>query len=313
MLAFIARKLAAAVLLLFAITAVAYSLINLGGADVARAILGELATQEQVDALNAQLGLDRPFLVQYTTWLGAVLTGNFGRSWFTAQPVTNAIVSRMGVTLSLVTVAISFCTLISVTLGTLAAVRRGWWDRVVQVVAVVGEALPNFWIGLVLVSTFAISIRIFPATGFVPLTTSPIGWISTITLPVTALVVGSVAAASSQVRGALIDVLNRDYIRTLRARGLPERSIILRHALRNAAPAAITVLSLQFIGMIGGAVIIERVFALPGLGSLAVESTIRGDIPMIMGILVTMAILVVTVNLLVDLANAWINPKARLQ
>lgn len=312
MIGFIVRKFASAMLLLLAITAVAYALIYSGGADVSRSILGELATDAQVAGKNAELGLDQPLLVQYGNWLAGALQGDLGRSWFNSQRVADAIGSRLGVTLSIVSVAIIICTLISVALGAFAAIKRGWWDRAVQMISVVGEALPNFWVGLILVATFAISVRMFPATGFVPLNRSPIGWAATITLPVAALVIGGVASAAAQVRGALIDVLNRDYIRTLRARGLPESRVIFHHALRNAAPAAITVLSLQFIGMIGGAVMIEKVFALPGMGSLAIEATVRGDIPVIMGILITMALIVVTVNLLVDLANAWINPKARL-
>ena len=309
---YVIQRFASAMLLLLAITAVAYGLIYSGGAEVSRSILGELATDEQVAAKNVELGLDQPLPVQYGSWLANALRGDLGRSWFSAERVSDAIASRLGVTLSIVSVAILICTVISVALGAFAAVRRGWWDRAVQIVSVIGEALPNFWVGLLLVATFAISIRLFPATGFVPLNRSPLGWLGTITLPVTALVIGGVASAAAQVRGALIDVLSRDYIRTLRARGLPESRVILRHALRNAAPAAITVLSLQFIGMIGGAVMIEKVFALPGMGTLAIDATVRGDIPVIMGVLITMALIVVVVNLVVDLANAWINPKARL-
>ncbi|BCP52362.1 ABC transporter permease [Kaistia sp. 32K] len=308
---FVVRKLASVALLLLAITAVAYVLIYSGGANISRSILGELATSEQVAAKNAELGLDKPLPVQYGNWLAGAIRGDFGRSWFSSERVSDAILSRLGVTLSIVFAAILVCTFISIAMGAFAAVRRGWWDRAVQIVAVGGEALPNFWVGLLLVATFAISMRVFPATGFIPITRSPLGWLSTIALPVTALVIGGVASAAAQVRGALIDVLNRDYIRTLRARGLPESRVILRHALRNAAPAAITVLSLQFIGMIGGAVMIEKVFALPGMGTLAIEATVRGDIPVIMGVLITMVLIVVIVNLFVDLANAWLNPKAR--
>ncbi|KFL31231.1 ABC transporter permease [Devosia riboflavina] len=309
---YVIQRFASAMLLLLTITAVAYGLIYSGGAEVSRSILGELATDEQVAAKNVELGLDQPLPIQYGNWLANAVRGDLGRSWFSAERVSDAIASRLGVTLSIVSVAILICTVISVALGAFAAVRRGWWDRAVQIVSVIGEALPNFWVGLLLVATFAISLRLFPATGFVPLNRSPLGWLSSITLPVTALVIGGVASAAAQVRGALIDVLSRDYIRTLRARGLPENRVILRHALRNAAPAAITVLSLQFIGMIGGAVMIEKVFALPGMGTLAIDATVRGDIPVIMGVLITMALIVVVVNLFVDLANAWINPKARL-
>ena len=312
MIEYLTRRIASTLLLMVAITAVAYGLIYSGGADVSRSILGELATDAQVAAKNAELGLDQPLPVQYGNWLAGALQGDLGRSWFSAERVSDAIATRLGVTLSVVTVAILLCTVISVSLGVFAAVKRGWWDKAVQVISVVGEALPNFWVGLLLVATFSISLRLFPATGFIPFSRSPAGWLSTVTLPVTALVIGAIAPAAAQVRGAVIDVMNRDYIRTLRARGLPEHRVIFGHALRNAASVAVTVLSLQLIGMIGGAVMDEKVFALPGMGTLAIDATVRGDIPVIMGVLITMALIVVVVNLLVDLANAWINPKARL-
>jgi peptide/nickel transport system permease protein len=161
--------------------------------------------------------------------------------------------------------------------------------------------------------TFAITWQVFPATGYTQLTVDPAAWALGLVLPVTALVVGGIASAAQQIRGAVIDVLEHDYVRTLRARGLSDRSVILKHVLRNAAPPALTVLSLQFIGLLGGAVVIERVFAIPGMGTLTVNSSIQGDIPAIMGIVVVLVILVVAVNLVIDLANGWINPKARLQ
>jgi peptide/nickel transport system permease protein len=311
MVSIVFRKLGSSILLMLAITIAAYGLIYMGSEGIARRILGDLATVEQVAAKNAELGLDRPFFEQYVVWLVKAVHGDLGRSWFTQEDVASAIVNRLTVTLSVVTVALIVCTIISLALGTFAAVKRGWWDRSVQILSVAGEALPNFWIGLLLVATLAISLRVFPATGFVPMSESFSGWLLTITLPVLALVIGGISAASAQVRGALIDTLNRDFIRTLRARGLSERSIIFKHALRSAAPAAITVLSLQFIGMIGGAVMIEKVFALPGIGAFAVDATVQGDIPVVMGILITMALLVVSVNLVVDIVNAWLNPKAR--
>jgi peptide/nickel transport system permease protein len=308
----ILRKLASSLLLLIAITFVAFTLIFSASDGISRRILGDLASPEQVEAKDAELGLDQPLLTQYITWLSNTVRGDLGRSWFSHENVTSAILSRLTVTLSVVVVALVVCAVVSVSLGILAATRGGWWDRSVQILSVIGEALPNFWIGLILVSTFAISIRLFPATGFVPFSESPAAWGRTITLPVIALVIGSVASAAAQVRGALIDVLNRDFVRTLRARGLSERSVIAKHALRSAAPATITVLSLQFIGMMGGTVMIEKVFALPGVGTYAVDATVQGDIPAVLGILMTMAVIVVLVNLLVDILNIWINPKARM-
>jgi peptide/nickel transport system permease protein len=313
MLLFLARRLIAAVVLLFAITALAFFLIFSSGGNIARNILGELATQEQIDGLTAQLGLDRPLVLQYFGWLSSAFRGDFGVSYFTATPVADSIATRLPVTLSLVGTSIVIASAIGVVLGILAAVGRRWIDRTVQVISVTAESLPNFWVGLALVSVFAISLSIFPATGYVPLETSISGWVMTITLPVLALVIGSIASSAQQIRSAVIDVQRKDYVRTLRARGLPESGILFRNVLRNAAPPAVTVVSLQFIGMLSGAVLIERVFALPGLGSLAVNSAVLGDIPVIMGVLVVTAVIVVVVNLIVDVAITWINPKARAQ
>jgi len=313
LLVFLTRRTLAAVLLLIAITGLAFALIYSSGGNIARNILGELATQEQIEALTAKLGLDRPLLVQYLDWLGSAVTGDLGVSYFTATPVLSSLATRLPVTLSLVIVSIVLSTLIGVLLGVAAAVQRGWLDRFIQIFSVVAESLPNFWVGLALVSVFAIGLGMFPATGYIPINQSVSGWVSTITLPVAALVIGSIASAAQQIRSAVLDVLKKDYVRTLRARGLPEQVIIFRNVLRNAAPPAVTVVSLQFIGMLSGAVLIERVFALPGLGSLAVNAAILGDIPVIMGVLVVTAIIVVIINLIVDLAITWINPKARVQ
>jgi peptide/nickel transport system permease protein len=240
------------------------------------------------------------------------VTGNLGTSWFSTETVASAVGDRFSVTFSVVSVSIVIVAIISIVLGVVAAVRRGWVDRLVQVLSVVGVALPNFWIAMVLVVVFAIGLKVLPATGYTKPTTDLGAWAISIVLPVTALVIGGIAAASQQIRSAYIDVLRQDYVRTLRARGLPVGSVLGRHGLKNAIPPALTVLSLQFIGMMGGAVVIEKVFALPGLGMLAVNSTLRGDIPMVMGVVMTMAALVVIVNLLIDLAAGWANPKARV-
>ncbi len=313
MLGFLLRRLGAAAILVFVLTSLTFVLVFSSAQNAARNILGESASQEQVDALNRELGLDQPLLVQYTTWFGKAVSGNLGKSWTSNEQVTSAIASRLPVTLSMVITAITVMTIISVLLGVAAAVYGGWLDRVIQFISVLGFSLPNFWIALILVLTFAVSLRWFPATGYVPLTRSVGGWASSLALPVAALVVGGIASAAQQVRGAVIDVLEQDYIRTLRARGVAPRSILFRHALRNATPPALTVISLQFIALLSGAVIIERVFAIPGMGSLTVDASLSGDTPVIMGIVIVLVLLVSLVNLLIDLANAWVNPKVRLR
>jgi peptide/nickel transport system permease protein len=313
MITFLVRRLLAGVALVFVVSTITFALIYGAAGNVARNILGESATADQVAAKTQELGLDQSLPVQYFSWLGRALTGDLGTSWFTSEPVSAALATRVPVTLSMVISAVIITALLSAILGIAAAVRGGWLDRVIQFVSVIGFSLPNFWVALILVLTFSVALGLLPATGYVPLSQSAPGWALALLLPVTSLVLGGVASAAQQIRGATIDVLSQDYIRTLRAHGLSDRSVLVKHALRNAAPPALTVLSLQFVGLLGGAVVIERVFAIPGLGTMTVGAALQGDIPVLMGIVVVLVILVVIVNLLIDLANGWVNPKVRAQ
>ena len=312
MITFLLRRLASGVVLVFAVATITFLLMSLSGGNPARNILGEGATEEQVAAKASELGLDLPLWERYWNWLTGAVTGDFGSSWFTNEPVMTSLANKFPVTLSIVTVAIIVTAIIATVLGITAAVQRGWIDRFVQVFAVIGFALPNFWVALVLVTIFAVNLRLLPATGFTPLATDPAKWALGLVLPVAALVIGTIASTAQQVRGATIDILERDFVRTLRARGIAKSSLLFRHVLRNAATPALTVLSLQFVGLLGGAIIIEKVFALPGIGSLAVTATTQGDLPQILGLVVVMVVMVVMVNLLIDLATGWLNPKARV-
>ncbi|TXK16394.1 ABC transporter permease [Homoserinibacter sp. GY 40078] len=309
---FLVRRVVSGVVLVFAVATITFLLMSLTGGNAARNILGETATEAQVAAKAAELGLDRPILERYLDWLGAALHGDFGTSWFSREPVIESLANRFPVSLSVVTVAVLVTAVLATVLGITAAVRRGWVDRFVQVFAVIGFALPNFWVALILVTIFAVTLHLLPATGYVPITTDPGRWALGLILPVTALVIGTIASTAQQVRGATIDILERDFVRTLRARGISRTSLLFRHVLRNAAGPALTVLSLQFVGLLGGAVIIEKVFALPGIGSLAVNATTQGDLPQILGLVVVMVVLVVVVNLVIDLLTGWLNPKARV-
>jgi peptide/nickel transport system permease protein len=311
---FITKRLGVGVVLVFVISSVAYALIYAAaGSNVARNVLGESATADQVAAKTAELGLDRPLGRQYTSWLGDALHGDFGTSWFSSESVSSMVANRLPVTLSMVLGAVIVTALLSAVLGVTAAVRGGAMDRVLQFVSVLGFSLPNYWLALVLVLVFAISWPLLPATGYVPLQDGPADWARSLVLPVTALAVGGIASAAQQIRGAVIDVLDLDYVRTLRAHGIGSRSVMVRHVLRNAAPPALTVLSLQFIGLLSGAVVIEKVFGIPGLGTMTINAAFQGDIPATMGVVVVMVILVVLVNLIIDITAGWINPKARLQ
>lgn len=309
---FLARRVLSGVVLVFVVSTITFLLMSSTGGNPARNILGEGATEAQVAAKATELGLDRPVLERYVDWISHAVVGDFGRSWFTNEPVIQSLANKLPVSLSIVIAAVLVTALLSVALGVAAAVRRGWLDRFVQVFAIVGFALPNFWVALVLVTIFSVTLRLLPATGFVAITTDPARWALGLILPVSALVVGTVASMAQQVRGATIDVLRQDYVRTLRARGISSTSLLFRHVLRNAAPPALTVLSLQFVGLLGGAIIVEKVFALQGLGSLAVNATTQGDLPPILGLVVVMVVLVVVVNTVIDLAGGWLNPKARL-
>src|SRR5699024_5868392 len=312
MLAFLGRRLTAGVVLVFAITTLAYLLLYLGSGDIARRILGQTATQEQVAAKTTELGLDRPLWEQYAGWLSGAFTGDLGRSWFTGQLVIDGVATRLGVTLSLVIGATVITTLVSVVLGVWAALAGGWVDRTIQFLTVLGMAVPGFLIAVGLVLVLAIQLGWFNSTGYVAFMDNTAGWIRSVTLPVVALAIGGVSAVTQQIRGAIADELQRDYVRTLRSRGLPAASVVFKHALRNASGPALAVLNVQFVGMLGGAVIVEQVFQMPGLGQLAVGATTQGDVPLVMGLVVATGIIVVLVNLLIDIAQGIINPKVRL-
>jgi len=309
---FIARRLAGGSLLLVVASSLTYLLMNANSGGIALRILGDQATAEQVAAKEAELGLDRPVLERFGEWAVGAVRGDLGTSWFTSEGVWHTVFSRLPVTLSLVVGTVVVTTIVATALGVLAATRRGRVDRVVQVLSVVGAAAPNFWIGLMLVVAFALTLRWFPATGFVSPAVSAAGWAASVTLPIVALALGSVAAVTQQVRSAFIEVEGRDYVRTLRSRGLGERTVLFGHVLRGAATPALTVLALQFVGLLGGAVVVERVFALPGLGETIANATTSGDVPLVMGVVVVSVALVVVVNLVIDILAGWINPKARV-
>lgn len=310
---FLGKRLVSRVLLVFTISISAFLLIAGSTDTVARNLLGESATAAQLSQKQAELRLDQPLVTRYFQWFIAAVQGDFGTSWFSGEPVADMLAARLPVTLSIVAVALVVTTILSAVLGIAAAARGGWLDRTIQTVSMLGFGLPGFWIALMLVFGFAIALPVLPATGYVPFTENPMGWVAATILPVTALVIGSIATSAQQVRGAMIDVLRRDYIRTLRARGLSSTSVLYRHALRNAAPSALTVLSLQFVSLLGGTAVIEKIFAIPGIGVLTVNSANLGDVPVLMGIVPTMVLIVVIVTLIADLVAGWIDPKARMR
>lgn len=312
MISYIARRLGSGLVLIVVVTAITFFLTYGANLPVARNILGPNAGQDQVDALNAKLGLDRPILEQYFSWLGGVFRGDLGTSYFNSQPVVEAMATRLPVTLSVVVVAAVITLIVSVILGVASAAKRGALDVVLQSISTIAFVFPAIVLGIVLVYVFAISLHWVPAIGFVPFSDSPGGWFASIILPAVVLSIGGIAALAAQIRGSLIDELSRDYVRTLRSRGSSEGGILLKHALRNAAGPALTTFSLQFITMFGAALFVEKIFALPGYGNYAFQATVQGDLPVMLGVILFSVVLVVIVNLLVDLANGWLNPKVRV-
>ncbi|MEU0940828.1 ABC transporter permease [Embleya sp. NPDC005971] len=312
MIGFIARRSSSAVILLLVVSALTFFLMDLLP-DPGQGILGVSATDEQLAAKRAELGLDRPVVLRWLDWLGAAVRGDLGTSWTTGLRVSDSIGTKLPVTLSLTLTATLVCAVLGIALGLIAAIRRGAVDRSVHVLAVAGFAVPGLWVGILLVTVFAVRLEVLPATGYVPLAESPVDWARSLVLPVATIAVAGVAAIAQQTRNAVAEVLERDYIRTLRSRGLPARRVLFVHVLRNATPPALTVVGLQFIGLLGGALVIEQIFALPGLGSLAIGATSQSDVPTVQGVVLVSVCVVVTVNLAVDLATGALDPKVGMR
>jgi peptide/nickel transport system permease protein len=312
MIKFIAKRLGSGLVVLFVVSALTFTLLYTSSGSIARNILGDQATPEQVALKEQELGLDQPLATRYFAWLGDSLSGNLGASWFTSEPVASSLATRIPVTMTMVFTAMILIAICAALIGVAAAVKRGWVDRVVQVGAIVGDSIPGYVIGVFLVTLLAIQLGFFPATSTISPEVGPEAWVYSMTLPVIALLINGVTGGAQQIRSAVIKQLERDYVRTLRSRGIGEREILFKHVLRSAAPAGLTVLSLQLIGMLGGVVIIEQIFALPGMGPLAVIATGQSDLPVVMGVVMYTVVVVIVVNLLVDILNGWLNPKVRV-
>jgi len=307
----IIRRLIVSVPLIVVVTALTFVLESLVPGNTARAIIGTSGSPAAYQQLRAQLGLNNPLWYQYWQYLDQVLHGNLGTSVFTGEPVSTLLNQRLGVTLSLVLLATAFCAVLGVLLGVVSAVRGGVVGRAVDVLSLVGLALPGFWVAIILAAVFAVTLRIFPATGYIPPTVSVGRWLWALTLPVIALGLGGVASVAKQTRDSMKDTLAREYVRTLRASGIGRGSIIWKHALRNGAIPVVTVLGLVFVGALSSTVFVEAVFVLPGLGSMAVTATSQHDIPVIEGIALYFTVLVVIVNVLLDVVYGLLNPKVR--
>jgi peptide/nickel transport system permease protein len=306
------RRLALLVPLMLIVSVVVFGLLLIVPGDPVSVILGDQATPEQITTTRDRLGLDDPIPERYGRWLWHAVQADLGTSLFSSYPVSRAIVDRLPVTLSLVGIALLLAVVSGISIGVIAGSRPGsLLDRALTIGTSIGVAMPNFWLGLVLVLVFALKFGWFPATGYAPLTTDFTGWLQHIALPAITLAASSSAELVRQTRAAMIDVLEQDYIRTARSKGLNEYHVLVRHALKNAMIPIVTVAGLAVSRIFALSIIVEQIFGMQGVGSLAVRAVFDRDIPMIQGVVLAATTVVLLTNLLVDLSYSYFNPALR--
>lgn len=316
MLRYISGRLLSLVPVVLLVSVAAFGFIRLLPGDPVIAMLGTSgqSLDERTYALARQeLGLDRPLPVQYAVWLGELVRGDFGTSAVTRQPVTEALGDRFPVTLQLAVASLLVSLIIAIPAGIISAYRRGsLLDRVMSVLALGGVAMPSFWLGILLIIIFAVQLSLLPPSGFVSITANPVDFLRYMILP--AITLGAVQAAvvMRQVRSSLLEVLNEDYVRTARAKGLGERRVVLTHGLRNALLPVVTVIGLQVSRLLGGSVVVETVFAMPGLGRYGVDAIFIRDYPVVQVVVLVTALIVVFSNLITDLLYAVLDPRIKL-
>jgi len=312
MLRYAGRRLLAAIPLLFVVPLLVFLLIELAPGDPAVILAGDEPTPERVEAIRRQMGLDDPVWERYGRWVVGVLQGDLGQSLMSDQQVLDMLLRRMNVTVSLVAFAMVIAVVLGVSVAILASMRpRGLVDRLVNWWASVAIAIPPFWFGLVLVSLFAVTFRLFPAFGFVPISEGVGPWLSYLVLPGLALALLPAAEVALQLRSALGQVLKSDYVLNAQAKGLSRRSILFKHSLKNACIPVVTVFGFRVSEVLAGTVAIEIIYNMRGLGSLAVDSVLNRDVPVLLGFVLFTTTVVVLVNLVVDISYGYFNPKVR--
>jgi len=308
----LAQRVATGVFVLWLVSVLAFLLGHMVPGDPTESLAGENASAETVAAIRAQLGLDQPFWRQYADWIGGVLHGDLGTSIFTGQSVSSELTEAAPVTLSITLLALVISTVVGMALGLAAGLNQGsWLDRAILAVAGVGIAMPNFWAAMILILIFAVANSWLPATGYVPISDGIGPWLSHVIIPATTLGLSSAAVLARYTRGCVADVLDKPYVTTARARGASGLRLIRRHILRNAAIPVVTVIGLEIGFLLGGSIVIESVSGISGLGTLATTSVLQHDYPTFQSYVLLCAVIVVTVNLLVDIAYMIINPKLR--
>jgi peptide/nickel transport system permease protein len=311
-LAYVIRRLLLLVPVLLIVGIIVFGLMHLTPGDPAAVMLGRDATLEQKEALRERLGLNEPIQVQFLNWFGNALRLDFGESLFIGKPVTEALRERAEPTILLALYALTFSIVIAVPAGVIAAVRaNSAIDRLLMVISISGVAIPSFFFGILLILLFAVVLGWLPSGGYVDIGDDPAQHFRYMLLPSLALGFSAAGLLARLVRSTMLDVLNEDYVRTAFAKGLRERHVVLLHAFRNALIPVLTVIGISLAAMLGGAVVIETVFNIPGMGRLLVQSVTRRDIPVVQGAVMTVAAVQVIVMLLLDLVYVYIDPRIR--
>lgn len=314
MLAYIARRLMQTVLVLIFVSVIVFSLMHLIPGDPALVILGDQATPEQIEALHRELLLDQPLWIQYLNWAGDVLQGNLGRSVSYKQSVTDLLATRLPITFHIGLIAFILSTAISIPAGILSAIRRGGWlDSIITLLTNLAMAVPVFWLGILGIYLFALKLGWLPVQGY----TSPSENLALntrqIIMPAMCLAIVPLASLARQTRSSMLEVIRQDYIRTARSKGLTEWAVITGHALKNAIIPVITLLGMQLRNLVGGAVLVEQVFNIPGMGRLMVSGVFNKDFVVVQGTVMVVAVVVALSNLLVDISYGYFDPRIRYE
>ena len=306
------RRLASLVPVLAVVGVVVFSLVHLTPGDPARVMLGQSASPEQIAQLQSDLGLDKPLPVQFLAWVGDVLTGDLGTSVYSSSPVLDIIMDRLGPTVSLTLLSMLIALLIAIPSAVLAVWKRGsLLDPAFMSVSLVGISIPNFWLGIVLILIFPVTLGWLPVSGYAPVSAGLWPWLSHLLLPAVALSAQVSGLIARMLRDGMLEVVHQNYVRTAHAKGLTERLVLTKHVFFNAMIPTTTVIGVCFASLLGGAVVIETIFAIPGVGGLVVESISRRDYPVLQGTVLFIAVVYVVVNLLVDLFYAVLDPRIR--
>lgn len=309
---YVFRRLVQMVPVLLLVSLIVFSLLHLTPGDPAISMLGEEATPESVAALRAKLGLDQPLPVQYVRWLGAVLQGDLGRSIRSNQPVSEAILDRLPVTIELSLLSALIALVIAIPAGIISAMRRNSaLDTSATTMALLGVSLPNFFLAILLIFLLSLKLGWLPPIGYTPFLDNPAENLKKMIMPAITLGTALSAIVMRMTRSSLLEILDQDYVRTARAKGLNEANVVRRHALRNALIPVVTVVGLQIGGLLGGAIITESIFVLPGIGRLLVDSIFQRDFPLVQGVVLFASLAFLFANLAVDLLYAVLDPRIR--